>query len=103
MKQAGERQGRTVVIETQSDLVIRRVLRAMIEEDPRFSQRVSRIYFCNLERIDDDFDQARIAPLALDERGRVKNWPEGFLDTSLNESRRLMDAMYGPLPEPDEE
>lgn len=98
MKQAGEGQGRIVVIETQSDLVIRRVLRAMLEEDSRFPERVARIYFCDRERIDDNFDQARIAPLALDELGRVKNWPEGFLDTSVNESGRLLRAMYGDFP-----
>ncbi len=98
MKQAGEWQGRIILIETQSDLVIRRVLRAMIEEDARFPQRVAQIYFCALERLDDKYDQARIAPLALDEQGRVKNWPEGFLDTSPNESGRLMRAMYGDPP-----
>jgi predicted ATPase len=87
-----------VVVETQSDLVIRRVLRAMLEEDQRFPERVARIYFCALERVDDDFDQARIAPLALDERGHVKNWPEGFLDTSVKESGRLLRAMYGDSP-----
>ncbi len=101
MKQAGEGQGRIVVIETQSDIVIRRVLRAMLEEDPRFPERVARIYFCALERVDEDFDQARIAPLEVDTEGRVKNWPAGFLDTSLSESRRLMDVMYGPLPDSD--
>ncbi len=70
----------------------------MLEEDPRFPERTLRIYFCSLGCLDDDFDQARIAPLSLDYRGRVTNWPEGFLDTSVNESGRLLRAMYGDPP-----
>lgn len=98
MQQAGEGQGRIIVIETQSDLVIRRMMRAMLEEDPRFPERMSRIYFGSLERLDDVYDQARLVPLALDHRGHISNWPEGFLDTSANESGRLLRAMYGEPP-----
>jgi hypothetical protein len=31
----------------------------------------------------------------VDEHGRIDNWPEGFMDDDVKESRRLLDAMYG--------
>ena len=46
---------------------------------------------------------ARVLPgwlaVGIDDRGRVSNWPKGFMDDDVREARRLLDAMYGPEPE----
>ena len=41
-----------------------------------------------------------LEPLKVDGHGRIENWPEGFMDDDVRESRRLLDIMYGPTPHP---
>ena len=36
-----------------------------------------------------------LEPIRINDRGQVENWPEGFMDDDVKESRRLLDAMYG--------
>ena len=38
-------------------------------------------------------------PLQIDNEDRIGNWPEGFLDDDLKESRRLLNVMYGIIPD----
>lgn len=90
--------GKYLLIETHSDLIIRRVLRAIIEEE--MSQHEVGIYFtalkdCESEDEDDNRSFSVITPIAVDTQGRVMNWPEGFMDADVLESRRLIEIMYG--------
>jgi ABC-type polar amino acid transport system ATPase subunit len=92
--------GRNIIIETHSDLVIRRLLRGVLEE--KLPQAKLNIYFTELESGEGGCESTGMQSLNV-ENGRITNWPEGFMDANVNESRRLMDTMYGPSPEPDED
>jgi hypothetical protein len=105
--------GKYMIIETHSDLVVRRTLRAILSEE--LKQEAVRLYFCQLDSsnpkhpwIFSDFENIEAAqdwprPVAfsvlerveIDDQGRVRNWPDGFLDADIRESRRLLDLMYG--------
>ena len=45
----------------------------------------------------------RVGPVEVDDRGRIANWPDGFLDVDLHESQRLIDIMYGSAMEQGED
>ncbi len=94
------RVGKHILIETHSDLVVRRVLRAIIQED--IAQEAVKIYFAGLGEEVDGYRTSKLDLLAVDNQGRVKNWPEGFMDDDIRESRRLMEATYGHAPSDDE-
>jgi hypothetical protein len=119
--------GKQILIETHSDLVVYRVLRAILDET--LPQEKVRIYFTSLrpENVPDqigrepgfpvvhlraegevDLPAEREGPtwaqglqityshlerIKIDERGRVSNWPPGFLDEDMIEFERLMQAM----------
>ena len=106
------RGGRRFILETHSDLVVRRTLRAILEEE--MSQHEVNIYFTSLERIDSHEALTEIEDplnhlgstlelIKVNERGQIANWPEGFLDADVVESRRLIDAMYGDIDADDQE
>ena len=62
------------------------------------------LYFTDVEQAEGPYRIARLRRLTVDERGRIANWPEGFLDDDVRESRRLLEAMYGgPDEVPDDE
>jgi energy-coupling factor transporter ATP-binding protein EcfA2 len=92
--------GKFGLLETHSDLLIRRAMRAMREEDIRGSW----VNICFVHGEDAPeyksengvIPQTAVAePLRVDEQGRVTNWPEGFLDDDMQESAKLMHALYG--------
>lgn len=96
--------GRRFILETHSDLVVRRTLRAILEEE--LSQQQVNIYFTRLEEIDSHpalhglEEKMRqlgsiLELIKVNDRGQIVNWPEGFLDADVIEARRLIDAMYG--------
>lgn len=96
--------GRRFILETHSDLVVRRTLRAILEEE--LSQHQVNIYFTKLERIDShpalqglkqktDQIGSLLELIQVNQKGQIVNWPEGFLDADVIEARRLIDAMYG--------
>jgi hypothetical protein len=91
--------GRLILMETHSDLVIRRVIRSVLEEN--LPQANVRIYFTDLEQEMHGVSHAvalrysTLSPISIDERGRISNWPEGFLNDDIRESQRLLDIMYG--------
>lgn len=93
--------GKVIVVETHSDLVVRRVLRAILAED--LPQAQLAIYFASLDDRDKDgsfpYPYSTLHRLQIDDRGQVSNWPKGFMDDDVREARRLLDAMYGPEPE----
>lgn len=104
--------GRRIIVETHSDLVIRRTIRAILEESIPQSQTA--IYFVGLGdertiRLDPAFQSpplvvpnqpitfsgSTLERIQMDDRGRIANWPDDFLDEDVRESRRLMEIMYG--------
>lgn len=96
--------GRHVFVETHSDLVVRRTMRALLSEE--LPQASVHIYFSELidtarcDAFDTDefpveFHGSKISLLEIDESGRIVNWPADFLDEDMRESQRLMDIMYG--------
>jgi ABC-type ATPase involved in cell division len=95
---------RYFIIETHSDLIIRRIIREILEEKICIGQGNIRIYFTSIEQSSESpyNSYSKIECLKVDEQGRIKNWPEGFLDESLKESQRLMKIMY-KLDVPDDD
>jgi len=93
--------GKYILIETHSDLVVRRVLRAILQE--LVSQEAVRLYFAALREEPSGYHRAVLEALKVDGHGRIENWPEGFMDDDVRESRRLLDIMHGPTPEEEEE
>ncbi len=90
--------GRRIIVETHSDLLLRRVIRAILSEE--ISQSQVQIYFTKLgpiarEGAGAEFSESTLEPIRTDSRGRISNWPEGFLDADVGESKQLMDIMYG--------
>ena len=90
--------GRRMIVETHSDLLLRRVIRAILSEE--ISQSQVQIYFTKLgpiahEGAGAEFSESTLEPIRTDSRGRISNWPEGFLDADVGESKQLMDIMYG--------
>ena len=94
--------GRRLIIETHSDLVVRRVLRAILQEEDGLGQSQVGIYFADLKREAHGYHNSTLEPLQINDQGQISNWPEGFMDDDVKESRRLMDAMYGREREEDE-
>ena len=90
-----------IVIETHSDLVVRRVLRAILKEEIR--QAHVAVYFASLKGDESHgYHYASLERIQINDRGQVNNWPTGFMDDDLRESRQLMEAMYGTTPENEE-
>lgn len=93
--------GKTIIVETHSDLILRRLIRAVLEEE--LPQELVGINFISLRSDDGRLSMSIMQPLRVGENGRIDNWPEGFLDDDIKESRRLFSIMYGTLPEKDNE
>jgi ABC-type lipoprotein export system ATPase subunit len=89
--------GKIFVIETHSDLIIRRALRAILQEE--ISQNHVGIYFTEKNKVAANATSSSLKPITVDAMGRISNWPKGFMDADIKESRRMMDAMYGALEE----
>ena len=94
--------GRRVIVETHSDLVIRRVLRAILEEE--LSQSQVEIYFTDFLQHHSNIAKHRafwsywsssLSKIQFDEQGHINNWPKGFLDEDALEAGRLIEIMYG--------
>jgi hypothetical protein len=90
--------GKMILVETHSDLVLRRIMRAILEED--IKQEAVRIHFTDVDvgsslHKELGYASSRIQVIEIDERGQIQNWPTGFMDDDIRESRRLLDVMYG--------
>ncbi len=88
------RHGRRIMIETHSDLIIRRVIRAMLEEEEGFSHQQFSLNFAQRRDEPGQGTGSVLIPYGVDDRGGIV-WPEGFMDESIKESQRLMEVMYG--------
>ena len=89
--------GKYMIVETHSDLVVRRVMCTVLEEE--LKQEAVRLYFTRMETKSEPHREGPVASSVLerveiDEHGRIRNWPDGFLDADIRESRRLLDVMY---------
>ena len=97
--------GKVMVIETHSDLIVRRVLRGIRDEQIApgniFKQSSVAINFTALEDGPNGIKHARIQPLIIDDNGEIGNWPIGFLDDDLKESRKMFNSIYGTEAEDD--
>jgi hypothetical protein len=92
------RSGKCILVETHSDLVVRRVMRSILEED--IKQEAVRIHFADVDLDSPSYKElgyasSRIQVVEIGERGQIRNWPAGFMDDDIRESRRLLDVMYG--------
>ena len=92
--------GKTIIVETHSDLIIRRLMRAMLEED--IKQEALSIQFASLKKPYYPEASSVLEPLRINDHGQIENWPAGFLDDDIKESRRLFEIMYGTMPEIDD-
>lgn len=86
--------GKFSLIETHSDLMIRRVMRAITEE--KLPQSWVNISFVSTQKADGEGDiwTSKVEPLKIED-GVISNWPEGFLDDDEKETKALMRALYG--------
>ncbi|MCE9635807.1 MAG: AAA family ATPase [Planctomycetes bacterium] len=87
------RTGRLVVIETHSDILIRRTLRAILEEE--LPQAAVAIYFASLGDEILGYRSSKLERMSINAQGQIENWPRGFLTDDVEESERLINAMYG--------
>jgi predicted ATPase len=86
--------GKYSLIETHSDLMIRRVMRAIHEE--KLPQSWVNVYFVDVEQVEGKkIRTSKIDRLWLNEQGAVSNWPKGFLNDDVREAEALMRSMYG--------
>lgn len=85
--------GRRIMIETHSDLIIRRVMRAMLQEERHFAQQHFSLNFAHLVQESVYETRSVLSSYGVDDRGQII-WPQGFMDESIRESQRLMDVMY---------
>jgi len=86
--------GKFSLVETHSDLMIRRVMRAITEE--KLPQSWVDILFVDAEPVDEKGDiwTSKIERLKLNDRGEISNWPEGFLDDDEKETEALFMAKF---------
>jgi hypothetical protein len=90
--------GRQIVIETHSDLLVKRTLRAVVEGQVlghALPREAVKIFFASLRERDDGVVVSGLTPIELDSVGYVQNWPEGFMDTNIRETEMLADLLYG--------
>jgi predicted ATPase len=92
--------GRNILLETHSDLIIRRVMRAILDET--IAQKDVRIYFASARQDKEFLTNSSLELLRTNAQGQIDNWPEGFMDDDMKENQRLMHIMYG-TPYKDEE
>ena len=95
--------GKNIIVETHSDLFVRRILRAIREED--IKQEAIRIYFTHLENGLDDanWKHAVMESLKINDQGQIANWPKGFMDDDLEEANRWLAALERQRSLDDEE
>lgn len=102
--------GRMIVVETHSDLIVRRLIREILHEDYGLGQQNLGLYFVHSKPVIVQnqplnsprgatrqivYRSASLQRLTVDETGHIDNWPAGFLGDDLAESQRLFEVMYG--------
>jgi len=96
-----------MLIETHSDLFVRRVLRAIREEQVSpgnvFKQSSVGINFTSLIPDPQGFKHAKIEELKINDQGQIGNWPDGFMDDDLKEANNWLATMERQRSLDDEE
>jgi len=90
--------GKIMLVETHSDLFVRRILRSIREEQVSpgnvFKQSSVGINFTSLVPDEQNgFEYAKIEELEINEKGQVHNWPPGFMDDDLKEANNWLTAL----------
>lgn len=89
--------GKVMLIETHSDLFVRRVMRAIREEQVApgnpFKQASVGITFTSLADDQTGIKFSKIEQLAINDQGQIHNWPAGFMDDDLKEADRWLTAV----------
>jgi predicted ATPase len=93
--------GRIFVLESHSDLVVRRVLRGILQEE--IAQSLVSIYFVELRHALERYDSSYLRRLEVNEKGQIANWPSGLMNDDVRESRRIIEAMYAENTDDQEE
>ena len=83
--------GVRVIVETHSELLIRRV-QSLIAEDKIVAEKVKLHWFSQ-----DDNGFTKVTTAELDETGAFGDWPEDFSEISLQEESRYLDAAESKL------
>jgi predicted ATPase len=78
------RAGRQVICETHSEYLVNRLRIQLGEKQISYPQDV-RVYFAQRRAGASSF-----AEVEFDDRGRIRNWPDGFFDQSAIDSARLL-------------
>lgn len=84
-----------MLIETHSDLIFRRIQRAVLEEYVASIGKPQQAVGINFTRLVDDpkrFKYAELVPLAINDECEIDNWPDGFMDDDLLETQRFIHA-----------
>ena len=83
-----------MLIETHSDLIVRRLLRAIPQSELLKRQEGIRIYFTHLEDGPEgaNWKHAEMDQLQINDMGQIANWPKGFMDDDLEEANRWLAA-----------
>lgn len=84
--------GKFMLVETHSDLVVMRAMRAILEET--IPEGFVQIAFTHLAT-QDGLCSSKLESIRIDSRGRIANWPPGFMDTATRESQLMVDLLYG--------
>ena len=85
--------GKSIIVETHSDLFVRRIMRAIREE--HIKQEAVRIYFTHLEDGPEGthWKHSEMEQLQINDQGQIANWPKGFMDDDLEEANRWLAAL----------
>ncbi len=88
--------GKYFIIETHSDILVLRLLRAILSED--LPQESIRIYFTELvgdkDQPSDSFKWSQLKRIEIDDQGRIFDWPKGFMDQRMKEFDFIMNARF---------
>jgi len=84
--------GKSVIIETHSDLIVQRIVRAIVENDIELED--VGIYFIDSDIEKNGYEVSKVETVKYDRDGLIKNWPKGFLDESIAELQRMIGAKH---------
>lgn len=80
--------GRQLVVETHSEHIVTRLRRAIAQSDG--DELVDVVQFLFAEKADDG--ETRFRPVKPNQYGGIDDWPRGFFDESVEESRQILKA-----------
>jgi predicted ATPase len=91
-KEGGTDRNIQLIIESHSEHLLRRLQRRIAEGV--LAPQDAALYF-----VDTTDEGARIEELAMDEYGRISNWPDNFFGDAIGETEAQMDAMFRKMQE----